>query len=329
MKRIISIINYLNDEIYGLERAIINRNIVAKDLGYKSIVYVISNCPQSREQEYYDQFGEVIWLNLGNYSLERIDKELRIIAKNNFTKDDLIIHDDFSNKLLKFSSIMFHLNMNYWISIHYDPFINSNYSNLLDKRFKYLVASEWLKNKLNRLGFFAEFLQPSYFNSSIKILTENKNRKHLFVGNNGPIKNGSLVIEAFKDLPQEQLDIYGRLPLGLSEKDLPSNISFKGFFENIPYHNYYGIISSSYSECFANNIIESCNHVNRIYLMEAPYSLFLKKINSDVLLYKTKEDLIEMIKKDNKEEIRNFNKLANRYSYNEMKDTYKKLITTI
>ena len=77
------------------------------------------------------------------------------------------------------------------------------------------------------------------------------------VGNMTMIKRCAWAIEAFRQVPDSQLTIYGNLPDGYSQKDLPSNVHYAGFLEEVPYEKHQGYLSCSMSECFANAAVEA------------------------------------------------------------------------
>ena len=77
------------------------------------------------------------------------------------------------------------------------------------------------------------------------------------VGNMTMIKRCAWAIEAFRQVPNSQLTIYGNLPDGYSQKDLPSNVHYAGFLEEVPYEKHQGYLSCSMSECFANAAVEA------------------------------------------------------------------------
>lgn len=77
------------------------------------------------------------------------------------------------------------------------------------------------------------------------------------VGNMTMIKRCAWAIEAFRQVPDSQLTIYGNLPDGYIQKDLPSNVHYAGFLEEVPYEKHQGYLSCSMSECFANAAVEA------------------------------------------------------------------------
>ena len=64
------------------------------------------------------------------------------------------------------------------------------------------------------------------------------------------MKRCEWAIEAFRDLPDSKLTIYGNLPVGYTEENLPDNVHFKGFVENVPYENHEGLCLLFYERMF-------------------------------------------------------------------------------
>ena len=77
------------------------------------------------------------------------------------------------------------------------------------------------------------------------------------VGNMTVIKKCELAIEAFRQVPDSRLTIYGTLPEGITKEQLPKNVIYAGFVTTVPYQKHQGYLSCSYSECFANSAVEA------------------------------------------------------------------------
>jgi len=77
------------------------------------------------------------------------------------------------------------------------------------------------------------------------------------VGNMTMVKRCAWAIEAFRQVPDSQLTIYGNLPKGYRQEDLPLNVHYAGFLEEVPYEKHRGYLSCSMSECFANSAVEA------------------------------------------------------------------------
>lgn len=117
-----------------------------------------------------------------------------------------------------------------------------------------IVASPVLESRLG--GDKVKFLPPVYVEEvREKIYTSVKD--WCIVGNMTVIKKCELAIEAFRQTPASMLTIYGNLPKGYKEEDLPKNVKFAGFMTKVPYENHEGYISCSLSECFANAAVEA------------------------------------------------------------------------
>ena len=134
--------------------------------------------------------------------------------------------------------------------------------NILDPQMKF-VLQNWCQNIVaspvleEQLGSDkVKFLPPIYVNNVIdKSYSTVKN--WCIVGNMTFIKRCEWAIEVFRKLPDSKLTIYGNLPEGYTEENLPDNVHFKGFVETVPYEDYEGYISCSMSECFANAAVEA------------------------------------------------------------------------
>ena len=134
--------------------------------------------------------------------------------------------------------------------------------NILDPQMKF-VLQNWCQNLVaspvleERLGSnLVRFLPPIYVKEGIE-KEYTSVTDWCIVGNMTFLKRCEWAIKAFRELPDSKLTIYGNLPVGYTEEDLPENVQFKGFVENVPYENHEGYISCSMSECFANAAVEA------------------------------------------------------------------------
>lgn len=134
--------------------------------------------------------------------------------------------------------------------------------NILDPQMKF-VLQKWCQNLVaspvleERLGSESvQFLPPIYVNDIIE-KEYNSVTDWCIVGNMTFIKRCEWAIEVFRDLPYSSLTIYGNLPEGYTEENLPKNVHFKGFLEEVPYESHQGYLSCSQSECFANSAVEA------------------------------------------------------------------------
>lgn len=135
--------------------------------------------------------------------------------------------------------------------------------NILDPQMKF-VLQNWCQNLVaspvleERLGSDrVKFLPPIYVDKGIE-KTFSSVTDWCIVGNMTFIKRCEWAIEVFRELPSDySLTIYGDLPIGYTKENLPKNVYFKGFVEEVPYKNHQGYLSCSQSECFANSAVEA------------------------------------------------------------------------
>ena len=134
--------------------------------------------------------------------------------------------------------------------------------NILDPMMKFVLQG-WCQNIVaspvleERLGSnLVRFLPPIYVKEGIE-KEYTSVTDWCIVGNMTFLKRCEWAIEAFRQVPDSQLTIYGNLPDGYSQKDLPSNVHYAGFLEEVPYEKHQGYLSCSMSECFANAAVEA------------------------------------------------------------------------
>lgn len=173
--------------------------------------------------------------------------------------------------------------------------------NILDPQMKF-VLQNWCQNLVaspvleERLGSnLVRFLPPIYVKEGIE-KEYTSVTDWCIVGNMTFLKRCEWAIEAFRELPDSKLTIYGNLPVGYTEEDLPENVQFKGFVENVPYENHEGYISCSMSECFANAAVEASSFGLVCLLSDVDLGhKFYASICNNTTLFGTKDDLKKMI----------------------------------
>ena len=173
--------------------------------------------------------------------------------------------------------------------------------NILDPQMKF-VLQNWCQNLVaspvleERLGSnLVRFLPPIYVKEGIE-KEYTSVTDWCIVGNMTFLKRCEWAIEAFRKLPDSKLTIYGNLPVGYTEEDLPENVQFKGFVENVPYENHEGYISCSMSECFANAAVEASSFGLVCLLSDVDLGhKFYASICNNRTLFGTKDDLKKMI----------------------------------
>lgn len=134
--------------------------------------------------------------------------------------------------------------------------------NILDPKMKFVLQG-WCENLVaspvleERLGSDkVKFLPPIYVDEC-KEKDYSSVKDWCIVGNMTFVKRCEWAIEVFRELPDLNLTIYGNLPVGYTKENLPKNVHFKGFVEDVPYEKHQGYLSCSMSECFANASVEA------------------------------------------------------------------------
>ena len=171
----------------------------------------------------------------------------------NSTTDDRFIVDMIDKYPLQLRKFFQNTNRQLFAYTHYNilaPFMKF----VLQSWCNNIVASPVLEECLG--SDKVRFLPPVYVEQvEEEVYTSVKD--WCIVGNMTFIKRCEMAIEAFKNTPNSTLTIYGNLPEGCTEADLPNNVRFAGFVEKVPYEKHEGYISCSYSECFANSAVEA------------------------------------------------------------------------
>ena len=171
----------------------------------------------------------------------------------NSTTDDRFIVDMIDKYPLQLRKFFQNTNRQLFAYTHYNilaPFMKFVFQGWCNN----IVASPVLEKRLG--SDKVRFLPPVYVEQvEEEVYTSVKD--WCIVGNMTFIKRCEMAIEAFKNTPNSTLTIYGNLPEGCTEADLPNNVRFAGFVEKVPYEKHEGYISCSYSECFANSAVEA------------------------------------------------------------------------
>ncbi|WP_314407339.1 glycosyltransferase [uncultured Gemella sp.] len=183
-----------------------------------------------------------------------------------------------------------------------------------------IVASPVLESRLGSDKI--RFLPPVYVDEVIeKVYTSVKN--WCIVGNMTIIKKCELAIEAFRQMPDSTLTVYGNLPKGYKEEDLPKNVKFAGFVPKVPYENHEGYISCSLSECFANAAVEASSKglvclLSNVDLAHKYYA----SICDNTKTFNSFEELVELLSEYKKEGKYSSSTFANEYTKQKTADAY-------
>lgn len=157
-----------------------------------------------------------------------------------------------------------------------------------------IVASPVLEERLG--SDIVKFLPPVYMDE-VQEKTYETVIDWCIVGNMTVIKKCELAIEAFRQVPDSRLTIYGLLPAGITKEQLPDNVTYAGFVTPVPYEKHQGYLSCSYSECFANSAVEASSKglvclLSHTDLAHAYYG----KICPNTKTFRSLSELVEMIR---------------------------------
>ena len=183
-----------------------------------------------------------------------------------------------------------------------------------------IVASPVLESRLG--SDKVRFLPPVYADEvKEKVYTNVKD--WCIVGNMTVIKKCELAIEAFRQTPDSTLTIYGNLPKGYKEEDLPKNVKFAGFVPKVPYENHEGYISCSLSECFANAAVEASSKglvclLSNVDLAHKYYA----SICDNTKTFNSFEELVELLGEYQEEGEYSSSTFANEYTKQKATDAY-------
>ena len=157
-----------------------------------------------------------------------------------------------------------------------------------------IVASPVLEERLG--SDVVKFLPPVYMNE-VQEKTHETVTDWCIVGNMTVIKKCELAIEAFRQVPDSRLTIYGTLPAGITKEQLPKNVIYAGFVTTVPYKKHQGYLSCSYSECFANSAVEASSKglvclLSHTDLAHAYYG----RICPNTKTFRSLNELVEMLR---------------------------------
>ena len=187
-----------------------------------------------------------------------------------------------------------------------------------------IVASPVLEERLG--SDVVRFLPPVYV-EKIRIQTYETVTDWCIVGNMTIIKNCELAIEAFRQVPQSRLTIYGTLPDGMTEGQLPQNVTYAGFVNSVPYEKHQGYLSCSYSECFANSAVEAsaCGLVCLLSHTDLAH-IYYAKVCIHTNTFRSLDELVEMLKDYQSKSEYYSSSFAEKYTKEKVKSLYEKVL---
>ena len=204
----------------------------------------------------------------------------------------------------------------------------------LRRKTRYLVASEVLSDILQDLGYHTWFMPPIYAPQNDSVVTKRSTpRSYCYVGNMSQVKRVEWIIEAFRLLEKEginvEVSLYGGDLTQLKEKyeNLPTNINIVGYVDEVPYWKHDGYISTSQKELFANACVEAMSFglIPLLSNVEIAHQYYAAK-NSDICLFDSPEELASIIQclyeKNDEIETKNTINFVRRYSIEEVSKKY-------
>lgn len=209
------------------------------------------------------------------------------------TQQDIFIIDMLNEYPLQLRKFFQNTNRELFAVTHYnilDPMMKFVYQSWCTN----IVASPVLEKELGRDR--ALFLPPIYIDEVFE-KTYSTVKDWCIVGNMSFIKQCEMAIEAFRKIPDSQLTIYGNLPKGITQEQLPPNVHFAGFKAQVPYRNHEGYLSCSMSECFANSAVEASASGLVCLLFDSDLAhRYYASICSDTHLFSNMDELVERLK---------------------------------
>ncbi|WP_105209365.1 glycosyltransferase [Streptococcus suis] len=179
---------------------------------------------------------------------------------------------------------------------------NKNYQTVLPN--KLLTASPYLNQRLVEEGYDATFIHPvgvAVASHPPMGLSSNK----VFLSSHfNRIKRVDMAIEAFRQVPELELHIYGGMANEVEKfrktHPIPDNVILKGFVDTalIPRHSFTAYLSCSISEMYANAMVESLG-VGLIPILskvDFGHNQVLDKLDYGTG-FETVEELVEVLRK--------------------------------
>lgn len=179
---------------------------------------------------------------------------------------DIFINDNMQDQWLEIADWAESAGMRYISYLHYNHFYAranlEKYNVTLPNQF--MVANEQIVNLLrSEYGVNPDYVLPIGVSVSQAPPVGISSSKFLLVGNLSDLKHVDMAVQAFTNMPEAQLDVYGSTQYEFSQvyPDIvaPDNVTFKGVVDSklIPRSEYVGYISCSETEMFANALVES------------------------------------------------------------------------
>ena len=282
--------------------------------------------------ELFDSYGVLLQGDISqpyhiyeNVRTGEVDSQWTLLVKylaENSNTDDKFIVDMVNEYPLQLRKFFQNTGRKLYAYTHY---------NILDPKMNFLLQS-WCQNIVaspvleERLGSDkVKFLPPIYVDRVIQKTYYNV-KDWCIVGNMTFLKRCEWAIDVFRQLSDSKLTIYGNLPEGYTEEDLPDNVHFKGFVENVPYENHEGYISCSMSECFANSAVEASSKGLVCLLSDVDLAhKYYASICDDTKLFNNVDELRDLISNYQMNSYFESSKLSTCYIFDNVINLYEDL----
>lgn len=219
---------------------------------------------------------------------------------------DVILNDQLQFHFPKLIAYAEEKGMIYRDVLHYNHYYAletyTNYHTVLPN--KLLTASPYLNQRLVEEGYDATFVHPVGVSVATHPPVGLSSNKVLLSSHFNKVKRVEMAIEAFRQVPELELHIYGGMANEVEQfkktHQIPENVVLKGFLDTalIPRHTYAAYLSCSISEMYANAMVESLG-VGLIPLLskiDYGHNQVLDKLDADTG-FQTVEELVELLRK--------------------------------
>ncbi|MFM0683955.1 glycosyltransferase [Streptococcus suis] len=312
----------VDTNVDGFVVSILHRNanleIISSTFCFQGPYYTVYG-NEERSFEYYNRDGSIA---LSGY-FQNTEKNPSVIYQLNgekLTEADLVIRHleehGKENDVILNDQLQFHFprliayaekkRMIYRDVLHYNHYYAletySNYHTILPH--KLLTASPYLNQRLVEEGYDATFVHPVGVTVASHPPVGLSSNKILLSSHFNKGKRVEMAIEAFRQVPELELHIYGGMANEVEQfkktHSIPENVVLKGFVDTalIPRHTYAAYLSCSISEMYANAMVESLG-VGVIPLLskiDYGHNQVLEKLNYGTG-FDTVEELVDVLKK--------------------------------
>ncbi|HFU4203955.1 TPA: glycosyltransferase [Streptococcus suis] len=242
---------------------------------------------------------------LDGEELKEEDLVMRYLDEHG-TEKDVIIKDQLQSHFPGLIAYAEERGIIYRDVLHYNHYhgLENTSSYHMDLPTKLLTASPYLNQRLVEDGYDATFIHPVGVAVSSQPPMGLSSNKVFLSSHFNKIKRVEMAIEAFRQVPELELHIYGGMANEVEKfkksHRIPDNVILKGFVDTalIPRHTYAAYLSCSISEVYANAMVESLG-VGLIPLLskiDYGHNQVLEKLDYGTG-FDTVEELVELLRK--------------------------------